>query len=272
MGDRELTEPVHEFTRATVGEVLVGLGIWMDRFSVGKNAMEVLLQLIRSKLLGELSHNFPSTLHQFNSALGLHGGSFSDYVEMFCPINGCNFKFKCLPREEWAENQHQTCPHHPECGFRFLQGCDDLTPSWGALFPPMEKYLQAQFSSQRARNSKSLFFNKYITSLRMPQRNMDGEVSDWYDSAHARKTAQALTMQNPLLSSEIFQPSTHFIRLAGDDVSPDVKKVSTVLRNNSTSSITIHLLPFAVLLLWLMTHQIEEEPWVCGLSRHILSE
>ena len=77
MGDRELTEPVHEFTRATVGEVLVGLGIWMDRFSVGKNAMEVLLQLIRSKLLGELSHNFPSTLHQFNSALGLHGGSFA---------------------------------------------------------------------------------------------------------------------------------------------------------------------------------------------------
>ena len=54
MGDRELTEPVHEFTRATVGEVLVGLGIWMDRFSVGKNAMEVLLQLIRSKLLGDL--------------------------------------------------------------------------------------------------------------------------------------------------------------------------------------------------------------------------
>ena len=54
-----------------LGEALVAIGIWMERFSIGRNAMEVLLPLI-DKFISDRELHFPTTLHQFNSLLGLY--------------------------------------------------------------------------------------------------------------------------------------------------------------------------------------------------------
>ena len=62
------------------------------------------------------------------------------------------------------------------------------------------------------------FHNTFIRDLRLPSAKPQGELMDWYDSSHAQRTAQALVMQEPILATQILQPSTHFVRLAGDDV------------------------------------------------------
>ena len=58
--------PLHEGTDMTMGEALVALGIWMERFSVGRNAMEVLLPLIE-RFISNKSIRFPTSMHLFNS-------------------------------------------------------------------------------------------------------------------------------------------------------------------------------------------------------------
>ena len=218
--------PLHEGTDMTMGEALVALGIWMERFSVGRNAMEVLLPLIE-RFISNKSIRFPTSMHLFNSVMGLHNASFSDYIVMFCPVPGCTHTFEHVGRKQWPTSLHETCPYHPSKGFRFVQDGTEANPmpSWGALYPPPEKYLQAQFSNKETVEEMERFHDTFIRSLRLPSAKPQGELMDWYDSSHAQRTAQALVMQDPILATQLFQPATHFVRLAGDDVSPDVKKV-----------------------------------------------
>ena len=210
-----------------MGEAIVALGLWMDRHAVGRNAMESLLGIISSKLLGTLSPNFPSTVHQLKSALGLPKEGFDRYVVMFCPCKGCNRVFPSVPRDRWEAHFLDTCPDHPRDGFRFKQESPKNAPmpSWAALFPPPACFLAAEALDSQGLERRKQFFSKFVKPLRLREQKQNGRVVDWYDSHHAQKTALALARSNAELASKIFVPSTHFIRIAGDDVSPDVKKV-----------------------------------------------
>ena len=59
------------------------LGLWMDRHAVGRNAMESLLGIISSKLLGSLCPAFPSSMFLLQSALGLPREGFDEYIVLF---------------------------------------------------------------------------------------------------------------------------------------------------------------------------------------------
>jgi hypothetical protein len=227
-----LQEPLHHGVGTTMGEAIVALGLWMDRHAVGRNAMESLLGIISSKLLGSLCPAFPSSMFLLQSALGLPREGFDEYIVMFCPVKGCNRAFPHLDKEKWAGHFGECCPNHPSDGFRFKQDSPRSAPipAWAALFPPLQNFLKAEALDKKRLQVRRKFFDEFVRPLRLREYKENGQVVDWYDSRHAQNTALELACKYPDLANQIFVPSTHFVRLAGDDVSPDVKKVRFVIK------------------------------------------
>ena len=127
------TIPLHDHTDVTVIEAVVALGIWMERFNIGRNAMEVLLQLISNKILGGLTVSFPKTHYLFKQTLGIGDQKFSDLVVIFCPVPGCRHRFRDLERQFWDQYINEVCPYHKTEGRRFKLGTNESYLSYTEL-------------------------------------------------------------------------------------------------------------------------------------------
>ena len=68
-----LHQPVHANTSVPLGKLLVALALWKVSHGVGDNALQGLQILVHLALDGT-QHRVPSTVHLFNSSLGLHPG------------------------------------------------------------------------------------------------------------------------------------------------------------------------------------------------------
>ena len=127
------TIPLHDHTDVTVIEAVVALGIWMERFNIGRNAMEVLLQLISNKILGGLTVSFPKTHYLFKQTLGIGDQKFSDLVVIFCPVPGCRHRFRDLERQFWDQYINEVCPYHKTERRRFKLGTNESYLSYTEL-------------------------------------------------------------------------------------------------------------------------------------------